>query len=271
MTLHRTMYVTDNPINLVDKYGFESITLDNGQTVEIPNGIKLDFSFLSSASSFGNQKANQLVLVGTQNSPLQKSLNGGSLGYIDQCGNFVSGSKPTGLYIDSCGNLADPNYTPPQVRTLTYEELVQRDIESAKYVKRVTKLLSTTSDFIPIYGEVDSLIKGLGTDWLTDTLTGSHDKLNSTERTGGWLGAIPLFGRFSKLPKVTKMLGPTLTAGIDAASNIPKTIYNTYQITTTQEPEQKALNIIDTGKGIREIGDALDKIRLIIRITIYWK
>jgi RHS repeat-associated protein len=78
MTLHRYGYVRQNSVNYADWYGFDRIS-------------GMDLGYAGSHTGIGKL---------------------GNMGYIDQCGNFVPGPRPTGFYIDSCGNLAHPDNVP---------------------------------------------------------------------------------------------------------------------------------------------------------------
>ncbi len=102
MSLHRTMYVNDNPINLVDRYGFTSIQdlpFDLG-TAPVAGAS----AQLRSSSYTGSSAKASIIVNGTQISPTMKSLNGGT---ITGCGYTMSCSPRTEcLYSQSCNTFS---------------------------------------------------------------------------------------------------------------------------------------------------------------------
>ena len=77
MSLHRTMYVNDNPINLVDRYGFSTSILSLPLDLE-PAKEAGASAQLRSSSSVASTATSSIVVYGTMSSPIMKSLNGGT-------------------------------------------------------------------------------------------------------------------------------------------------------------------------------------------------
>jgi|GEM_PF-4212269 len=78
MTLHRTMYVNDNPINLVDWYGF--MTSGCGVNMSCPYTPASGCGVIMSCPSDGyvSRARDSVIVNGTQNDPASDSLNGGT-------------------------------------------------------------------------------------------------------------------------------------------------------------------------------------------------